>query len=147
MASSPSKGKSNSKRAQNSGPKAGPSASKQKARAAALATQEGPKASAGMTGAEKVMWICLHLLVFLVPIAMSNMNWLAQVFPNSPGFALPLTYDQFDIVKVFIMRAFALGALGAWSFQFFFKGGKLRRTKLDWLIVGFLGWVLFTSFT
>ncbi|MEI7902225.1 MAG: glycosyl hydrolase, partial [bacterium] len=78
-------------------------------------------------------------------VAMSNMNWLGKLVVGS--VTLPLTYDQFDIVKVFIMRAFALGGLAAWSFQFFFKGGKLRRTKLDWLIVGFLGWVLLTSFT
>jgi len=148
VASSSSKGKSNSKRNQKSGSKPGPNNSKQKARAAAAASQAiGPKPTAGMSGPEKVMWICLHLLVFLVPVAISNMNWLAQVFPSATGFALPLTYDQFDIVKVFIMRAFALGGMGAWAFQFFFKGGKLRRTKLDWLIVGFLGWVLLTSFT
>lgn len=103
--------------------------------------------TAGMTGTDRIVWVCLHLLIFLVPIAMSNFNWIAASFSSAQSFALPLTYDQFDIVKVFIMRAFALGALGVWSFQFFFRGGKLRRTKLDWLIVGFLGWVLLTSFT
>ena len=84
MASSSSKGKSNSKRNQKSGSKPGPNNSKQKARAAAAASQAiGPKPTAGMSGPEKVMWICLHLLVFLVPVAISNMNWLAQVFPSA----------------------------------------------------------------
>jgi putative inorganic carbon (HCO3(-)) transporter len=104
-----------------------------------------PPATAGMTGTDKVVWICLHLLVFLVPIAMSNFNWLGKLVAG--GQLLPLTYDQFDIVKVFVMRACAIGGLGAWAFQFFLRGGKLRRTKLDWLILGFLGWVLLTSFT
>jgi O-antigen ligase len=104
-----------------------------------------PPPTAGMTGVDKVVWICLHLLVFLVPVVMSNFNWLSKLVPG--GAMLPLTYDQFDIVKVFVMRACALAGLGAWAFQFFFRGGKLRRTKLDWLIVGFLGWVLLTSLT
>jgi O-antigen ligase/tetratricopeptide (TPR) repeat protein len=94
---------------------------------------------------QRIIWVCLHLLVFLVPIAMSNFNWLGKLV--SGGTGLPLTYDQFDIVKVFIMRACALAALGVWSFQFFLKGGTVRRTKLDWPIIAFLGWVLLTSFT
>jgi putative inorganic carbon (hco3(-)) transporter len=151
VASSPSKGTSNSKSRGKASSKAAAQAglkAQQKAKAAQAATNSaGPRPTEGMSTAEKVMWICLHLLVFLVPIAMSNLNWLAQVFPGASGFALPFTYDQFDIVKVFVMRAFALGAMGAWAFQFFFKGGKLRRTKLDWPIVAFLAWVLLTSFT
>jgi O-antigen ligase len=102
---------------------------------------------AGMTTLQKVAWIALHVLVFAVPLAMSNANWLAQAPFKLTGFALPLTYDQFDIIKVFVMRACALVGIGAWGFEFFLKGGRLRRTKVDWLIVGFLGWVLLTSFT
>jgi O-antigen ligase len=101
--------------------------------------------TAGMTTFDLIAWYSLQALVLLVPLAMSNMNWLASIFPGQ--FQLPLTYDQFDIVKVFVMRAFAIGGLLAWSFQYFFKGGRLRRTKLDWVILGFLGWVLITSFT
>jgi O-antigen ligase/uncharacterized protein YukE len=142
VASRASKGKTGSK------PSAKASAkSKKGVKRAPIKTQVEPKPSAGMTGPEKIIWISLHLLVFLVPIAMSNANWVVRLFPSATSFSLPLTYDQFDIVKVFIMRACALVGLGAWSFQFFLKGGRLRRTKLDWLIVGFLGWVLLTSFT
>ncbi len=102
---------------------------------------------AGMTTMQKVAWIALHVLVFAVPLAISNANWLAQAPFNITGFGLPLTYDQFDIVKVVIMRACALVGIGAWGFEFFVRGGRLRRTKADWLVVGFLGWVLVTSFT
>jgi putative inorganic carbon (HCO3(-)) transporter len=111
-------------------------------KAAVVAT---PSATAGMDGGQKAIWICLSLLVLLVPVAMSNFNWMAKLV--SGGSGLPLTYDQFDIVKVFVMRACALAGLAIWVFEFFMKGGKIRRTKLDWLIVGFLGWVLLTSFT
>lgn len=138
MASSPSKGKSGSKAKYGGKPPAKVVAPRAQAPL--------PAPTVGMTGADKVMWVCLHLLVFLVPVAMSNVNWISQM-TGSSSLSLPLTYDQFDIVKVFIMRAFALGGLAAWGFQFFFMGGKVRRTKLDWLIVGFLGWVLVTSFT
>jgi tetratricopeptide (TPR) repeat protein/O-antigen ligase len=101
----------------------------------------------GMSPSEKVVWIALHALVFLVPIAISNANWIPKILPGLDAFALPLTYDQFDIVKVFVMRACALAGLGAWTFDFFMRGGKIRRTKVDWLILIFLGWVLLTSFT
>jgi O-antigen ligase/tetratricopeptide (TPR) repeat protein len=101
--------------------------------------------TAGMSTWDLIAWYSLLGLVLLTPLAMSNMNWLSSAFPGS--FQLPLTYDQFDIVKVFVMRAFAVTGLLAWSFQFFFKGGKLRRTKVDWLILVFLGWVLITCFT
>jgi O-antigen ligase/TolA-binding protein len=103
-----------------------------------------PPATQGMSTAQKVVWYSLHVLVFAVPLAMSNANWLARAIP---ALATPLTYDQFDIVKVFVMRACVLVGMGAWTFDFFLRGGKLRRTKADWLILVFLGWVLLTSFT
>jgi hypothetical protein len=118
---------------------------KGKPRAAAPAPRPALPTTAGMSTWDLIAWYSLHALVLLVPIAMSNMNWMSNFFPGS--FQLPLTYDQFDIVKVFVMRAFAISGLLAWGFQYFFKGGRLRRTKLDWLIVGFLAWVLLTSFT
>jgi O-antigen ligase len=156
VASSPSsKGPSASKYVAKSSPSAKKPSGKPKSKAAANVAAKAasrvfapapsaPSPTLGMTGTDKVVWICLHLLVFLVPIAMSNFSWLEKLVAGPQ--MMPLTYDQFDIVKVFVMRAAALGGLAAWAFQFFFRGGKLRRTKLDWLIVGFLGWVLLTSF-
>lgn len=158
MASSPSKGSKSS----GQGPlppsrppvkkSGGRTASKAAANVAAKRTTKpaaavplAPAPTFGMSTLDKVVWFSLQALIFLVPIAMSNANFLAKV--GLASFALPFTYDQFDIVKVFVMRACAIVALGAWSFQFFFKGGTIRRTKLDWLILVFLGWVLVTSFT
>ena len=103
-----------------------------------------------MDTTEKIVWISLHVLIFLVPLAMSNANWLGAMFKGTAlgtFWALPLTYDQFDIAKVFVMRAAALVGAGAWAFTFFWRGGTLRRTKIDWFIVAILGWVLLTSFT
>jgi O-antigen ligase len=94
---------------------------------------------ADMAFAEKVVWACLHLLLFCVPLAMSNLSWI-------PGASqLPVTYDQFDIAKVLTMRALTLIAMGAWSWQILTVGGKLRRTKVDWFIVAFIAWVVLTT--
>ncbi len=101
----------------------------------------------GMSGAHKVAWVALHVLVFAVPLAISNANWIFKLAPGLTVFALPLTYDQFDIVKVFVMRACALVGVGAWSADLLVRGGKLRRTRADFIILAFLTWVLITSFT
>ena len=87
----------------------------------------------------KTGWICLHLLVLLVPIAMSNATWL--------GFQIPFTYDQFDIAKVFVQRLFTLVALGAWSWHMLTKGGPLRRTRVDYFILVLLAWIALTTVT
>ncbi len=92
-----------------------------------------------MSTARKIAWYSLLAMIFLVPIAIGNFTWL--------GFAMPITYDQFDIVKVFLQRVLGLIALGAWSWDMLNHGGKLRRTPVDWLILGFLAWVLLTTFT
>ena len=101
------------------------------------------KAAPAGTGAPmdplaKTAWYCLHLLVILVPLAMSNLTWtgISQ---------LPLTYDQFDIAKVFVMRAITLVAYAALGWRLLVKGGKWRRSPMDWAVVAFLGWVLLTT--
>jgi putative inorganic carbon (HCO3(-)) transporter len=97
-----------------------------------------------MSLALKIAWFALLAMVFLVPVAMSNVTWLSRLgFAN----ALPFTYDQFDIVKVFLQRVLTLVALGAWSWELLTKGGKIRRTPVDWLILGFLAWVALTTIT
>ena len=88
----------------------------------------------------KISWWSLLAMIFLVPIAMSNWTWL-------PGVKLPITYDQFDIAKVFLQRVLGLIAITGWGFDVLVNGGKIRRTPLDWLILGFLGWVTITTFT
>lgn len=90
---------------------------------------------------EKVAWIALHALIFLVPLAVSNINIL-----RLPG-VMPLTYDQFDIVKLFTMRACTLVALGGWGAHILLRGGKIRLTKIDWLVLVFLVWVGITTVT
>ena len=97
-----------------------------------------------MSLARKIAWWSLLAMVFAVPVVMSNMTWLARL-----GFAstLPLTYDQFDILKVFFQRVLTLVALGAWSWDILTKGGKIRRTPVDWLILAFLVWVTITTIT
>ncbi len=142
--------KSGGAQAPKSGKKSGgaPAPKSGKKAAAGRPAVKGPKATDGMTGAQKVVWFSLLAMVFMVPLAMSNANWIGRLMPSlAQTFSAPLTYDQFDIVKVFVMRACALVGFGAWAFDFFLRGGKLRRTKADWLILILLGWILLTSFT
>lgn len=139
------------KKSQDRGGAAKPPAKSGAARTAPRAAGEpGSSAWSEMDTTERVVWASLHVLIFLVPLAMTNANWLGSMFRTSAFgqfWALPLTYDQFDIAKVFVMRACAIVGVGTWAFTFFWRGGKLRRTKLDWFIIAILGWVLLTSFT
>jgi O-antigen ligase len=109
--------------------------------------QTSPRASGRVavvedSTARQIAWWALLALVFVVPLAISNLSFL----PGLQGKP-PFTYDQFDIVKVFFQRFFALIALAAWSWHMLTKGGKLRQTPVQWLVLAFLGWVLITSFT
>ncbi|GAB4276390.1 MAG: tetratricopeptide repeat protein [Coriobacteriia bacterium] len=94
--------------------------------------------------AEKVMWWCLLLTVFLVPLAYTNLTFLQGIVPT---WNIPITYDQFDIAKVFTMRALAIVGLAAWGWARLTKGGPIRRTKLDWIILAFLAWIVLTTIT
>ena len=112
-------------------------ASKTKKRNGAAVTAAAVLPAESMSTARKIAWWSLLAMVFLVPVAMGNFTWL--------GFRLPLTYDQFDIVKVFFQRVLGLIALGAWSWDLLSHGGKIRRTPVDWLILAFLAWVALTT--
>ena len=91
-----------------------------------------------MSLAQKISWYSLLAMVFVVPIAMSNWTFL--------GFHLPISYDQFDITKVFFQRVFGLIAISAWGWDILKNGGKIRRTPVDWLILALLGWVTISMF-
>jgi len=91
-----------------------------------------------MSDAQRISWACLHAMVFAVPLAISNWTWL-------PGVELPFTFDQFDIVKVFVLRGITLVALGAWSWHVLFEGGAVRRTKVDYLILAVLAWIALST--
>ena len=90
-----------------------------------------------MSLAKSIAWWSLLGMVFMVPVAMSNITWL--------GANMPLTYDQFDIVKVFFQRVLGFTALAAWTWDIVMRGGKIRRNPVDWLILAFLAWVTLST--
>jgi O-antigen ligase len=92
-----------------------------------------------MSVARRVSWWALLAMVFLVPIAFSNLTFL--------GFKTPFTYDAFDIVKMSLERVLGLIALSAWAWDMLRRGGRIRRTPVDWLILAFLAWVALTTVT
>lgn len=107
--------------------------------AAADRPAAGEAPAEAMSIARRVAWWALLAMVFVVPLATSNLTFL--------GFRLEFTYDQYDIVKVFFLRVLGLVALGACAWDLLRRGGKLRHTPVDWLIVAFLAWVAITTVT
>ena len=83
----------------------------------------------------RIVATTLHLMVFLVPLAISNLTWL-----GIGDYAL--TFDQFDMPKLFVLRALTLVGLGAWVWHMAAGGGRLRRSYLDWMVLAFLGWMV-----
>jgi len=110
---------------------------KKLAKAAAQRTSVAAAPDDQMSLARKIAWWSLLAMIFLVPVAMSNFTWL--------GAKMPLTYDQFDIFKVFYQRVFGLIALAAWGWDILMRGGKIRRTPVDYLILAFLAWVTIST--
>jgi putative inorganic carbon (HCO3(-)) transporter len=109
------------------------------AKPAARAAAPAEASAESMSVARRVSWWALLAMVFLVPIAFSNLTFL--------GFQTPFTFDAFDIVKVSLERVLGLVALGAWAWDMLRKGGRIRRTPVDWLILAFLAWVALTTVT
>lgn len=91
--------------------------------------------------ADKVVGWCLHAILFLIPIAISNLTFLGI------GDGLPLTFDQFDIVRVTIIRDLGVIALGVWGVDLLVRGGKIRWTPVHWLMLAVVGWFGLTSLT
>lgn len=106
------------------------SASKSKAPLAAGPVDE-------MSTAAKISWFALLAMIFITPIIISN--WSAI------GVAMPITYDQFDIIKVFMQRTLGAIALAAWGWDILRRGGKIRHNPVDWLVLAFLGWVTLSA--
>ncbi len=87
---------------------------------------------------DRIAWTCLHLLVILVPIAMSNLG-------SFSAYGVPLTYDQFDIAKVFFERGLLLVAVSSWLIGLLLRGGTVRFTRGEWLLLAFLAWLVLTT--
>ncbi|MCL2503930.1 MAG: O-antigen ligase family protein [Coriobacteriia bacterium] len=91
-----------------------------------------------MNTGERIAWLSLHVLLFMVPLAISN---------TIPWSSLPLAFDQFDIAKLFVMRACTIVGAAGWVIHMLLRGGKVRLSKIDWLVLVFLAWVAITTVT
>ena len=92
-----------------------------------------------MSTGRRVSWWALLAMIFVVPIATSNFTLL--------GFQNSFTADAFEIVKVSAERILGLVALGAWAWDMLRRGGRMRHTPVDWLVLAFLAWVALTTAT
>lgn len=93
----------------------------------------------GMSTSQRIAWGSLLALVFLVPLAISKFALI--------GIQVPLTFDQFDVVKTFVMRVCVVVGLAAWAWHILVEGGRWRRSKADYLVLAVLGWVALTTVT
>jgi len=84
-----------------------------------------------------ISWWALLAMVFITPLIISNWSLF--------GFSTPITYDQFDIIKLFTQRVLGIVALAAWVWDMAVRGGKIRHTPVDWLVLAFLAWVTLST--
>lgn len=101
--------------------------------------EENRKATEGMTAAGRVAWYTLLTLIFLVPLALSNLTFL--------GFDLPLSADIYDNIKVTLLRIGVMVALVAWLYDLLKHGGKLRTSPVYWIFGAFLVWASISTLT
>lgn len=99
--------------------------------------EENADALSGLSLAGKVAWWTLLALVFLVPLALSNLTFL--------GFHTAFSADVYDNLKVTILRVGSLIALLAWSYDILKNGGKLRTTPIFWIFGAFLTWATIST--
>ncbi|MBK5210885.1 MAG: O-antigen ligase family protein [Coriobacteriia bacterium] len=93
----------------------------------------------GLTSSGKVAWWALIVLVFIVPLAMSNFMFL--------GFKLSFSADVYDTAKVTILRIGSVIALVAWVYDILKNGGKLRWSPVFFVFAGFLAWATIATLT
>lgn len=101
--------------------------------------EENRAATSDMTTEGKIAWYILLIMVFLVPLALSNLTFL--------GFKLPLSADIYDNLKVTILRVGVVAALLAWGYDMLKNGGKLRTSPVFWVFGAFLVWATISTFT
>lgn len=89
--------------------------------------------------ARRIAWWTLLLMVFLVPLIMSDFAL--------PGIHGRLSFSSVELVKLSLIIILALVALVAWAIDLLRNGGHLRHTPLDWLILAWLVWVGVTTIT
>lgn len=91
-----------------------------------------------MSSGERISWVCLHLLVAGVPLAVSNFTWL-------PGVELPFTYDMSELPKLFLLRVFTLVGLAGWIWHLRGSGAPFRTTRYRFVLLGLALWFALTT--
>ncbi len=83
--------------------------------------------------ARRIAWWSLLAMVFLVPIVMSGFSL--------PGVEQRLSFSDVGVVKFSLIIALALISMVAWAIDLLRRGGVIRRTPIEWLILAWLIWV------
>ncbi|MBN1628321.1 MAG: hypothetical protein JW990_01025, partial [Thermoleophilia bacterium] len=91
------------------------------------------------SAARRIAWWALVIMVFLVPVVMGDFT--------VPGLSTRLDFSSVQLVKLAVVQILTLVTLCAWAWDVLRRGGRIRHTPVDWLIIGFLVWVAITTFT
>lgn len=92
-----------------------------------------------MSLGRRISWWAMLAMVFLVPLATSNFTLF--------GFDNSFTADVFELVKVSLERMLACIALAAWAWDILRRGGRIRHTPVNWVVLVFVVWVAITTAT
>lgn len=90
--------------------------------------------------ARRISWVCMHLMVAAVPLAMTNLTWL-------PGIAQPFTFDQFDLVKVAVLLACVAVGFVATAFDVLIGGAPVRVGRADVIVIALVAWACLATAT
>lgn len=85
-----------------------------------------------MSTTDRIVWGLLLAIVAVVPLAHSRFGFSAD--------APPLTNDQFDIVKLFVLRGFTLVAFAVWAWGLLVEGRRVRWHPVLLAVGAFLLW-------
>ena len=91
------------------------------------------------TYARRIAWYALVGTILVIPLTMPTLAWF--------GLGPSLMADPASLPKLLALRVFTLVALAAYLFDMLTRGGTLRRTPVDWLVVAFVAWVGVTTLT
>ncbi|HET6497831.1 MAG TPA: O-antigen ligase family protein, partial [Coriobacteriia bacterium] len=89
------------------------------------------------TRASLLAWYALVGAVLLVPMTLPTLAW----FDLGPS----LMADPASLAKTIALRVFTVVGLAAWAFDLLTRGGRIRHTPIDWLVLAFVAWVGVTT--
>ncbi len=88
----------------------------------------------------RVAWWALVGCVAFVPLTLVNLGVVGIDH-------VPLMSDPFSLGKLIALRVLTLLCLAAWAADLLINGGRVRWTRVEWVLLAFLGWATIATVT